>query len=864
MLGKTISHYRILEKIEKGGMGVVYKAEDTKLGRVVALKFLPDVAAGFSRPLTDGALKGAATYDPTALERFKREARAASALNHPNICTIYDIDEYEGQPFIAMEYLEGETLKQKLAKPLTPSPSPQGRGWPRDAGTGEGGRRGPLPTDTLLDLAIQIADALDAAHAKGIVHRDIKPANIFVTNRGQAKILDFGLAKLMPVGAGLRPAPTTSETASLDEQHLTSPGAVMGTVAYMSPEQARGEELDARTDLFSFGAVLYEMATGRQPFSGATTAVIFNAILSQAPPSPVTLNPEAPPKLEEIINKALEKDRDLRCQSAAEIRADLKRLKRDTESGRAAAVAPVYDRRTEEAARRAAPQRRGAWGLAIPVVALLVLGAVLIGLNVAGLRDRLLTAVGARRAVPLPKIESLAVLPLANLSGDPEQEYFADGMTEALIAELGQVGSLRVISRTSVMQYKGAKRPLPQIAKELNVDAVIEGSVLRAGGRVRVTAQLIGAVPERHLWARSYERDLRDVLSLQGEIARAIADEVKANVTPDVHARLATPRPVKPEAYEAYLRGRFYRSRAGPEGRQRAIEYFQRAIQIDAGYALAYASLAEVYAALGNAELLGIYPQESMAKAREAALKALSLDDSLAEGHTALGSVKLFYEWDWAGAERAFERAFELNPNYVDTYHWSSHLKAVQGRREESLRASLRALELDPLSTQMGAHLAWHYLMARQYDEAIQACRKTLEIQPESIETLAFLGRAYAAKGSHREAIAEFRKVTELSQANPAYLADLALGYAQAGRRREALALLDHVEQLSRQRYVSGYEVTPAYAALGEKDEAFKWLEEAYEDRTGWIVNLRLDFRLDPLRSDPRFQDLLRRMNFPP
>ena len=868
MLGKTISHYRILEKLGGGGMGLVYKAEDTKLGRLVALKFLPASLTPspsppgrgerFSdlqpSPLGRGWSAGGgpgegARIDPVALERFKREARAASALNHPNICTIYDIDEYEGQPFIAMELLEGQTLKQRISV---------GARHPDFAGTGGV----PLPTDTLLDLAIQIADALDAAHAKDIVHRDIKPANIFLTTRGQAKILDFGLAKLgrgtavSAVATGGTPVPQEAPTASLDEEHLTSPGVAMGTVAYMSPEQARGEELDARTDLFSFGAVLYEMATGRQPFTGNTSAMIFTAILTQGPTPPVRLNPECSAELERIISKALEKDRDIRYQHASDLRADLKRLKRDTESGRAIVGAGLA---LPKGTQQAAPLPRRAVVSGIAAFLLVAVGAVILGLNLGGLRARLMSLVGARHGVPLPKIESIAVLPLANLSGDPAQEYFADGMTEELITNLGKISALRVISRTSVMRYKKTEKPLPQIAKELNVDAVIEGSVLRAGNRVRITAQLIQASTDRHLWAETYDRDLRDILALQSEVARAIASEIKVKLTPQEQTRLASARPVNPEVYELWLKGRRHLLTAGMH--MKALEYFQQAIDLDPAYAPAHAGISVAYS---NAALFyALAPHEALPKAKAAAKRALELDESLAEAHVALAQLMENPDWDWSGAEREFKRALELNPNSVDAHFGYSWFLTNMLRFEEAIAESRRAVELDPLSPGVTGQLGWTLYYAGRYDESIKSHRKSLEMEPGFAYAHLMLSWNYVAKHAPAEAAAACRRAVELAPDDQFVLASCGHDLAVVGRRQEALALLERVKRLGGRKPVDPYVVAFLYDGLGEKQLALQSLECAFRDRSPNLACLRVDFS-QTLRSDPRFQDLLRRMNFPP
>ena len=747
--------------------------------------------------------------DEAARKRLRKEALALSKLSHPNIAAVYDFDSEGGVDFLVMEYIEGTSLADRV-------------------------RCNAFSEREVASVGAQIAQALEEAHEHGVVHRDLKPGNILLTPKGRVKVLDFGLARLLRLPADSEP------TESITKSH-----ALAGTLPYMAPEQLRGEVADARSDIHAAGGVLYELATGMRAFREELSSRLIDAILHHPPIPPRAVNSKTSPELERIILKCLEKDPDNRYQTAKDLEVDLRQLASGGTSG-------------AKYVKLARSGRRRTVLLAVLGTALLAL--ILVALDVGGVRERLIGRVRPSQ------IRSLAVLPLENLSRDPEQEYFADGMTDAIITDLAKIGALRVISRTSVMRFKRTQKSLPEIARELNVDAIVEGSIERSENRVRITAQLIRAASEEHLWAEAYERDLHDVLSVQEEIARSIAREIQVKLTPQEQALLTNGRPVDPEVYELYLKGRYFWNKRTQESTEKAIGLFNQAIEKDPAYASAYSGLADCYILYGISFDVGSRsPAQAMLPAKEAAEKAVQLDPTLAEGHNSLAYTKLLYDWDWRGSEAEFKRALELNPGYANAHHWYAHLLLASGRQDEALAESQRALNLDQLSPIMNVHLGWHYAYSRQYDRALNSLRTALDLELEPNYSLAnwYLGWVLEQQGKYPEALQALSKAQEHLKSNTALAADIGHVYAISGDKSAALRVLNQLHESSGQTYVNPFEIALIYIALGKKNEALDWLEKAFAERSDLLIYLNADPRLDAIRSEPRFADLARRVRPP-
>ena len=808
IVGRAIGHYQVLSLLGTGGMGEVYLAQDTVLGRQVALKLLP---SSFSR-------------ETERAQRFELEARAASALNHPNILTIHEIGRVDGAHFIATEFIDGQTLRQYMTDL----------------------RIGLIET---LDISIQVAAALGAAHDTGIIHRDIKPENVMLRRDRIVKVLDFGLAKLT---TQTRSGLTGDQKRPAGVSLKTEPGVVMGTAQYMSPEQVRGQEVDARTDIFSLGVLIYEMIAGCPPFVGDTPGDRIAAILKSAPRPLVDLVPEIPSELERIVSKALAKNREERYQVAHALVRDLKNLKHrlefEAEQERSSYPAAA---RTGEIVITPQSNAQSLIGeikrhgrMAAILLALLVLIVVGVAYFYSG-RDA-------------QTIGSVAVLSFTNVNGDPDSEYLSDGIADSLINSLSQLSDLKVMSFNSVSRYKGAPVDAQTVGRELNVRAVVIGRLARQGDEVAISVELVDTRDRSRIWGAQYNRRSVDVLALQQEIAKELSAKLHPTLNTQEQGRLTKRYTENTEAYRLYLQGRFFWNKRSGEGLRRGIEYFDQAIALDPLYALAYAGLADCYDLLPNYSSTS--PKDVLPKAKAAAMRALELDETLAEAHASLGLVKKDYDWDFSGADKEFQRAIALNPNYATVYQWHSENLVTLRRLDEAMVAMKRAQELDPFSLIINGEIGWAYYHARQYDKAIEQLQKTIEMDPHFTRNHFFLGRAYEQKLMYPEAISATQQAISLSGGYSLFKASLGHIYGMSGERGKALILLHELQERSKKEYVSPVAVALIHTGLGDKDEAFALLEKAYQDHDTVLVYYLRDPQLEGLQSDSRFADLLRRV----
>lgn len=787
VIGEKIGHYKVQSAIGAGGMGEIYRASDTRLRRDVAIKILPETLM----------------KDASAIERFMREAYAASALNHPNILTIFDIGEHGKIHFIATELVEGQTLRQKM-------------------------QNSKLNFAEILDIAIQTANALIAAHEAGIVHRDIKPENIMIRNDDYVKVLDFGIAKLSE-----RESPKIDADAATLMQVVTDKGTILGTAFYMSPEQSRGLSVDARSDIFSLGAVIYEMIARKLPFSGATVADVIASILKSEPQSLAEIVKNISPEFERIIAKALSKILKDRYQTMKDFADDLRQIRQRLE----------FETELQR--------------IHISNDTFVVSGEIFSGERITQILPK---SAPSRKTRTRKAIDSLAVLPLVNGGKDAETEYLSDGITECIINSLSKLPKLRVVPRSTVFRYKEQQTDLQNIGNELGVRAVFAGRVLQIGDSLIVNAELVDITNEAQIWGEQYRREMTDIFTLLDEIAEDISGKLKLKLSGEDKKQLAKRYTKNTEAYQFYLKGRYFvTSKRTEEWIKKGIEYFQKAIDLDPNYALAYSGIAEAYGFLASSTG-GWSPRNAYPKSRAAALKALELDDALGEAHCSLGFSRLLYDWDFADAERQFKRAIELSPNYPNSHDgYGFYLKAV-GRHDEAIEKCKQAQTLDPLSPFAHVSLGYAYYFARDYEKAIDECRKALEMDKNSTFAYRNLGLAYLQQGKLEKAIEALSNAVKFSQGGLAFESYLGFAYAIAGKQMEAREVLASLEDLDKERYVPAYNFAIIHAGLGDFDKSFEWFEQAQKERSGFLPFLKVEPVVDCLRSDSRFEDLLKKI----